>query len=335
MDVLRGVALSGILVVNAIAVLRMDSGIVGGKVPIAYSVVEQVFHQRFFPIFSTLFGLSFGLMWVTAKERAVSPRIVLGRRLVALAMIGAAHQVLQPGEALLPYAFAGLVVPLPATWLPRRFAVTTTGVAGAVLTVAAAGMGGLALIPGLFLLGFSAACADLPHRLPQHRRVLAAATLACAVAAVPVAILQQGDPVNAGYSPASSVAGLLLAGAYIGAVLLAMTTPLRAPLVAFFAPLGRMSLTNYLAATLILTTLRLLDWPIHASADDNANWPALFAVCAAIIVAQRFVSAWWLDRFGQGPLERLWRVATWHRARLKAEDAPSDALTPFPEGSER
>ncbi|MFW8623419.1 hypothetical protein ACOI1A_05600 [Corynebacterium glutamicum] len=33
--------------------------------------------------------------------------------------LGIIHQILQPGEALLPYAIVGLVILLPSSWLPR------------------------------------------------------------------------------------------------------------------------------------------------------------------------------------------------------------------------
>ena len=41
-------------------------------------------------------------------------------------------------------------------------------------------------------------------------------------------------------------------------------------------------------------------------------------IALVIIVVQIIVSTLWLRRFGQGPLEKLWRLVTWGRAKLSA-----------------
>lgn len=50
----------------------------------------------------------------------------------------------------------------------------------------------------------------------------------------------------------SGLTDLLLAGVYVCALLVLLRTPLRPALRAIFAPLGRMALTNYLTATLLV-----------------------------------------------------------------------------------
>ena len=118
LDALRGLALCGILLVNmpAIAGLPPATGSWSGTLP---QWLELTAHQRFFPLFSFLFGLGTALFLDGAARRTTRPRLVLLRRLLVLGVLGAAHHLLQPGEALLPYAIVGVVVLLPASWLPR------------------------------------------------------------------------------------------------------------------------------------------------------------------------------------------------------------------------
>lgn len=67
---------------------------------------------------------------------------------------------------------------------------------------------------------------------------------------------------------------------------------------------GRMAFTNYIACTLIGTTLAVghgFGWFGHASLS------ALMAVVAGTFVAMLIWSPWWLGRYRFGPLEWLWR----------------------------
>ncbi|RAE41344.1 hypothetical protein DN540_39925, partial [Burkholderia multivorans] len=88
------------------------------------------------------------------------------------------------------------------------------------------------------------------------------------------------------------------------------------------APLGRMALSNYIGATLLLVGVRFLV-PDLAAFDDQGGYLAGLVVCAGILALQIVVSALWLRVFSQGPLERLWRLVTWGRGRT--ESAPASA----------
>lgn len=80
-------------------------------------MVRHGFYERFFPIFTLLFGLGFAIFLESAGRKTDSPRKVLARRLLALAVIGVIHQLFHQGEALLPYAVFGLVFLLPSSFL--------------------------------------------------------------------------------------------------------------------------------------------------------------------------------------------------------------------------
>ena len=64
---------------------------------------RQLFvQQRFFPLFSLLFGISFALLFASAEGRGMNARQVLLRHLVILLPVGVLHQLVHPGEALAP-----------------------------------------------------------------------------------------------------------------------------------------------------------------------------------------------------------------------------------------
>lgn len=319
LDVARGFALCGIIFVNAPTVLARfhDQDLYWRLADIPAEAVLQVFvQQRFFPIFSLLFGIGFGMIWGSARRRTDRPRLALLRRIGMLAALGALHQIIQPGEALLPYAIAALFFLLPATFLPARLRWVPI-VAGAALTVAGALSGGMALIPGLFLLGFGLAGYRVPERLTGARAGVVAAALALIIAGIsaPAVIMLISDPTQIALWPFASVLGLVMATGYLAALVALLATPLSGALRAIFAPLGRMALTNYIGASLVLMLVALtLTEPLGID-DSQAGRVRLIIVCAGILLAQLIISTLWLRAFGQGPLERAWRRFTWWEAR--------------------
>jgi uncharacterized protein len=309
LDVLRGFALCGILLVNIEPVTRFRYETPPPhpiSLPDPSGWLQLLVQQRFFPIFSLLFGIGFSLLLASAADRDRHPRVVLLRRLLVLLPVGLVHQLWHPGEALAFYAVFGLVVLLPSSWLPRW---AVAGLAG-VLIVASLVLagGGVALIPGLFLLGSTLVRFGVVARMGRSAAVPAGLALLLAVAAVPALLAQLDDLPQSGFDTASAVAGLLLAGVYVCVLLVLLRTPLRALLHALFAPLGRMALTNYLTATVAMVVAgHLLDLP------HSTSWGTVFAVAGAVLVVQWIFSTLWLRRFRQGPLEWLWRWATWLR----------------------
>jgi len=117
-DALRGFALLGILVVN---IASFSSTYYGAGVPdpMALSWVERcasfvrtfVFETKFYLLFSFLFGYSFNLQMQSAQRegRRFVPR--MGRRLLALWVLGLQHAVLlYHGDILTTYAVIGTVL---------------------------------------------------------------------------------------------------------------------------------------------------------------------------------------------------------------------------------
>jgi uncharacterized protein len=79
-------------------------------------------------------------------------------------------------------------------------------------------------------------------------------------------------------------------------------------LITWLAPAGRMPLTNYLMQSVLMGVL-LTGWGLALGLVLGRAELALLAL--AIVAVQIVLSRWWIARFRQGPVEWLWRKATY------------------------
>lgn len=117
-DVARGFALFGILVVNVQTF--------GGPFPWAapdpwnhgvdrwaYAVTDALFASKFFPLFGLLFGVSARLQLDAVEARGGSPGRFFARRMAGLFVLGLVHAaLLSTIDILVQYALLGLLLPL-------------------------------------------------------------------------------------------------------------------------------------------------------------------------------------------------------------------------------
>jgi uncharacterized protein len=75
-----------------------------------------------------------------------------------------------------------------------------------------------------------------------------------------------------------------------------------------FSPLGRMSLTNYIAQS-IMGTFVYYGYGLGLYKYTGATYCLLIGLL--LFTLQLFFCRWWLSRHKQGPLENLWHRATW------------------------
>ncbi len=169
-------------------------------------------------------------------------------------------------------------------------------------------------IVALFLLGALAGRLGWLSHPERHPRVWRAA-LWIGTAAIPfsaagawlnyVAIRDApGDPGSLGYA-------LQLAGSPMACLYVALFVRQRARLaraLAWLAPAGRMPLTNYLAQSVAMGWL-LSGWGLELGAELSRAQLALLGL--ALVALQLVASRAWIARFGQGPVEALWRAWTY------------------------
>ncbi|TWF79368.1 uncharacterized protein DUF418 [Pseudonocardia hierapolitana] len=166
------------------------------------------------------------------------------------------------------------------------------------------GTSGPSLAPGLFLLGATLTRYGVIARIEESTLVPRGLGLACAAAGVPVLMARSG-----GADINIALPGLLFAGVYACILLVLLRTPLRPVLQALFTPLGRMTLTNYLTATvLVLVIARVI-----GGSSDTLSATTVVLIACPVLAVQWLWSALWLRHFRHGPLEWLWRWATWAR----------------------
>jgi uncharacterized protein len=132
LDVLRGIAVLGILLVNVWAyALIFPASVMPGYVdcnsPLDRAVVLLtwlVAYTKFMPIFSMLFGAGVVLFTERIVARGEKPRNLFFRRQLWLLLFGLVHAyLLWAGDILVPYAVVGMIVYLFRKKRPRTLIV--------------------------------------------------------------------------------------------------------------------------------------------------------------------------------------------------------------------
>lgn len=349
MDVLRGLALLGILIVNVqdFAGFRvwtqtgLDRGI--------QVITDILLNGRAISLFAMLFG------WGVAGMLARQGRATVIRRLGVLLVIGTLHFLLVwRGDIITSYALLALALlftvrmtapallllagVLGGFWLWGTFQMALAfqdsararfsdlpslssglGYSEIVMTRAASFLddlpGGSMWLITLFLLGAAAQRVGLLTRPGAHLPLLRRLAVGGLGVGLPLggllAWFNTQDTFVAGLLavPIRMGGGLAAALGYVG-VLGLLAAQGKLGRLEVFAASGRVALSNYIAQSLLMTAFF---YPYGGG--YFGQWGAGYAVLLALIVGlgQVPVSAWMLARFGGGPLERLTRVLVYGR----------------------
>ncbi|WP_422677691.1 DUF418 domain-containing protein [Bacillus paralicheniformis] len=293
-----------------IDVLAMIDSRTGG--PISHLIAQikpYVFEQRFYVIFSFLFGVGFYLFLSRAEQKNANGHLMFFRRLVVLAFFGAIHQLVQPGEALLPYAIFGFILWPFYSMRPKWILISS-------FVFMAAGIGYFYMLNTLamFLLGLWAGKTRIFENLSVHLHGLRRIGIISLIA-IPAAIyLQYKFYTTEHFDRLTALAGLVMGVFYVSAFIQILQAPFFKKMLKPLQYMGRMSLTNYIGQTLIIIAfLRLTGMYGHITHAQAV------ILCICTLAIQAFISAFWLRAFRMGPLEWMWRIATyWKRAPLKS-----------------
>lgn len=392
MDVLRGFALLGILLMNIEgmagplmnSITGVDPALTGADRQVDTAIYLLV-QGKFYPLFSLLFGMGFAVMLQRAEAAERPFFAVYLRRILALLGLGLVHGLLiWSGDILITYALMGFVLLLffrrtPQSRLPKwgialmllpavltlllglmgsafsglppearapydeamaqqaatmaaqveaqRQAYSSGSFAEATAQRAAdvGSMVGFIFIYGSFVLGLflvgawfvrSGAIARPAEHARLYARLRWIATpvgLAMVVLSwrmVPTMDFARLDVTQALAQVLQMLGGAVMALGYLAWVLRGLQGGPLAGLLAWLAPAGRMALTNYLAQSLVMTTI-FFGYGLGYFEQLPRAWQPVLVL--AFFVVQVLWSHAWLSAFRMGPVEWLWRTATYGR----------------------
>jgi len=322
--------------------------------------VHFALDMKSFSLFSILFGLGLAMQF-ERLSRSGHPFYFLTRRLIALLVFGAIHLLLiWNGDILTEYALAGFVV-LPLLRLSRSSLATIAasvlalyGILG-VFPMLLPGPGPQALAEhvahatatyadGSFadVLGFS--LREIEFIVPLHASVFPrtvglfvfgawiwrsgvfqqagdnagvfGGVAAIGILAGVTLTLRTGDPFL------DSLAPVVFAIGYGSLVVWIAQIEETRRILAPFAAVGRMALTNYILHSVIFGFV-FFGYGLGLFGQMGAA-PALLLV-AIVYSFQALFSTLWLNRFRFGPLEWLWRVITYNQLQPMRIHRPLDS----------
>lgn len=329
LDIIRGLALFGILFINVGAYQLVVEGqplpVYSKFNSILDTVIDIFIEKKFYSIFSVLFGVGYYIFTSRAEARGDKPRWRFARRLLALFLIGIVHLIFFWGSILFAYAVIGLFL-LPfyhakvstiSKWLFSLIAVYIVSILGQMFMPNISFLSTIFDFLGndimtiyiMFLTGFLVAKANWIGNVRQHtKQIQWVIYVTCP--------LFVGLSSWIGFASQNQDAHLhLLLGLgvipttyfYVACLLLILE---HEPIVKILKPIGRvgqMAFTNYLAQSFIgLAIIKLMGFEVMSTSR-------IVIIAIMIFVIQIIFSVIWFKLFKMGPLEKVWRWMTYGR----------------------
>ncbi|MEK5231355.1 DUF418 domain-containing protein [Lysinibacillus sp. FSL K6-0232] len=320
LDIIRGLALLGILFINVGAYQVM---IEGGPMPdysgingVIDALINIFIEKKFFSIFSFLFGVGFYIFASRAEARGDQPKRCFARRLIALFIIGIVHIVIFWGSILAMYAVIGfLLLPFYRAQMTtiRRwlFAIMTLHLLAIVGQLFIAHnsvvnfLGNDAMtIFIMFLSGFYVAKAGWIQQCSDNIKWILYITCPFFIGfSIWIWFASQAD--YAHIQAIISLGTIPTAYFYLACLFILLDNKQLAKLLQPIGRVGQMALTNYLCQSLIGTAI------ISLMGLEVVS-PSNIAVIALLIFAIQIIfSVIWFKFFTMGPFEKLWRYMTY------------------------
>jgi uncharacterized protein len=380
-DILRALALFGVLIVNLVTEFRVSifqqfvpsSRLASPVDRFLDAFVSYALDMKAFALFSLLFGMGLAIQYDRLAKRE-RPLHWLRRRLLVLLAFGLFHLLfIWNGDILTEYALAGLLVlpliredkdtlalcslglfafylAMPALHLPIYWPSTETFVQhviyanqvyanGSLVQVWRFSLSELKMIfslnefvfprtLALFLVGAAIWRSGMLQNWRAYRREflifgVSAGAMGIALAVAAAMGVFASTPVLG--ASMSNLAPTIQALGYAALTVVAVDLPYLGGLLKLFAPLGRMSFTNYILQSLIFSWIF---FGYGLGQFDRLSITTAFLLGVMVYVAQMVGSALWLHWFRFGPLEWLWRSLMYgqaqpmRRSRLRPVELP-------------
>lgn len=321
LDFLRGFALLGIILVNIVAIANLGASDLSSDITYR-KFLDFFIESKFFTIFSYLFGIGFYIFMQRAEYKIGNKYIIYLRRIFVLAVFGCLHMLLQPGEALLVYAIFGIIV-IPFFKLNKYINL----VLGLIILTLTLYLNAKILTPlPYFILGLASAQFGLIFKFENHKRLWGLVATISGVISIlgwymleknyivpQIDLLTTQEQQNSEkyisavdhynhlifiFSPSMSIF-------YASCLILLLNVNWSRKLLAPLKYYGRMALTNYIGQTLLIYLVLITFTGAHWTYIDTL-W-----ICLFIYFTQMTISVLWLKFFKLGPLEYVWKTATY------------------------
>lgn len=329
LDIIRGLALFGILLINvkAFQVVTDDVQLpdYNGLNGMIETFIQIFVEKKFFSIFSFLFGVGFYIFASRAESRGDKPRWRFARRLLALLLIGIIHGLFFWGSILAAYALIGfLLIPFYrakvstiSKWLGG---IITVYIISQLLKILVPDMGVFSNVIAflgndtitvfiMFLSGFLAAKANWIRKisdLSTQIRWLQIVTFPLFIGfSIWIWFASQSN--NQHLQEIIALGTIPTTYLYLSSLFVILENKRLAKLLQPIASVGQMAFTNYLAQSFIgLAIISILE--LDAFAPLN-----VIIISIIIFTIQIIYSVIWFKFFKMGPLEKVWRFMTYGR----------------------
>lgn len=329
LDIIRGLALFGILFINVKAFQVITDNVqlpdYNGLNGMIESFIQIFVEKKFFSIFSFLFGVGFYIFASRAESRGDKPRWRFARRLLALLLIGIIHILFFWGSILAAYAVIGfLLIPFYrakvstiSKWLGG---IITVFILSQLLKILAPDIGVFSNVIAflgsdtitifiMFLSGFLAAKANWIQKigdLSTQTRWLQIITFPLFIGfSIWIWFASQGNDqhlheiIALGTIPTTYL--------YLSSLFVILEHKRIAKLLQPVARVGQMAFTNYLAQSFIgLAIISLMGLEVVSPINS-------VIISIIIFTIQIIYSVIWFKFFKMGPFEKVWRFMTYGR----------------------
>ena len=175
---------------------------------------------------------------------------------------------------------------------------------------------------GMFLIGYVIGRTDFYKNITQHKKILYGTIIFGLLAGLPANYWlahymswYEGDyfnlKINGFYQTLTYAAGVVpLAMAYVAIFMLSFQTTTGKKILSVLAPVGKMAFSNYIMQSLIGNFI-FLGAGLGYMEQVGPIYYTLFGI--VIFIIQIIISTIWLKYFNYGPLEWLWRSATYKK----------------------
>lgn len=346
LDILRGMALFGMIVVHFHQKMELPSS--GLEDSVGWFIWMGV-ETKSWATFAFLFGAGFAILMRRIEARGLNVVPIFLRRMLALAIIGVIVLLLTGFHILFEYAvwgvpllfirnlstrvllvlalLASVAMPVAARvnppnrhenaahWKALNQAEDSATFVEAVKARASFGLWWYtrtrSLIPDsnivLFILGLLAVRLGVFERVRERRGIIFGMMMFGSLSWAVHWLAELGDAITLPWT--GIISDQWLAFTYIGAVVLLLEYwPQWKSRLQFFGIAGRMALTNYVIQSAVLSILAC-GYGFALKIRPYYVIPASITLFVTCVI----VSKLWLSRFSYGPLERVWRWATYLR----------------------